>query len=221
MFQYDSCQDGCTTTTQEIYVSSNGDELAIVIDTGASNSITPCPADFIGKIQHSRLQSLKQMNVTTPVCRGGNVLWVIEDFYGTRRSVANTSYFVPSATICLISPQIYLGTNDTAKMTLDQSGLQLTLKRGSVLHFSINLSNNLSFVLTQNLLDRGRTTEKEKGLKIRRLKVKPNNKFSLKLSTSGSGVYSSSTAIHNTLIEHSVLECSNHNLNPAQQELIK
>ena len=162
------------------------------------------------------------MNDTTPpVCREGNVLWDIEDFDGTRRSVTTTSYFVLSATICLFSPQGYIGTNDTAKMTLDRSGLQLTLKYGSVLHFPINLSNNLSFMLTQNSLDRGRTPEKKQGLKIPTLKVKPKNKPSRKLSTSGSGVYSSGTAIHNTLVEHSVLERSNHNLNPAQQKLIK
>ena len=41
------------------------------------------------------------------------------------------------------------------------------------------------------------------------------------MSTFESGVYSSGTAIHNTLVEHSVLERSNHNLNPAQQELMK
>ena len=161
------------------------------------------------------------MNGTTPVCGEDKVLWDIEDFYGTRRSVTTESYFVPSATICLFSPQVYIGTNSTTKMTLDQSGLKLTLKCGSVLHFPINLSNNLPFMLTQNLLDRGRTQEKETRLEIPTLKVKPKNKSSLKMSTFGSGVYSSGTAIHNTLVEHSVLERSNHNLNPAQQELIK
>ena len=58
-------------------------------------------------------------------------------------------------------------------------------------------------------------------MKIPTLKNKPNNKSSLKLSTSGTGVYSSGTTIHNTLVEHSILERSNHNLNPAEQELIK
>ena len=101
-----------------MYISSSGDDLQIVIDTGASNSITPCPADFIGELQSSRLQSLKQVNGTTPVYGVGNVLWDIEDFYGTRCSVTTASYFVPSATIRLFSPQVYIGTNDTAKMTL-------------------------------------------------------------------------------------------------------
>ena len=149
VFHYDSCRGGCTDTTQKNYVSSSDVELPIVIDTEASNSITPCPVDFIGEIQRSRLQSLKQVNGTTPVCGERNVLWDIADFYRTRRSVTTASYFVPSATIRLFSPQVYIETNDTAKMTLDRSGLQLTLNCGSVLHFSINLSNNLPFMLTQ------------------------------------------------------------------------
>ena len=76
-------------------------------------------------------------------------------------------------------------------------------------------------MLTQNSLDRGRTSEKKKGMKIPSLKEKFRIKSSLKLSTFGSGVYSSGTAIHNTLIEYSLLERSNHNHNPTQQELIK
>ena len=150
VFHYDSCRNGCTDTTQKIYVPSSGDELQIVIDTGANKSITPLPGDFIGEVKQSCLQSLKQVNGTTPVCGDENVVWDIEDFYGTCRSVTTASFFVPSSTICLFSPQVYIGTHDTEKMMLDRSGFQVTLKCGSVLHFRINLSNNLSFMLTQN-----------------------------------------------------------------------
>ena len=76
-------------------------------------------------------------------------------------------------------------------------------------------------MLTQNPLDRGKTPEKEKGLKVPTRKVKPNNKSSLKLSIFGSGVYSSGTVLYHILVEHSVVERSNHNHNPAQKELIK
>ena len=72
-----------------------------MIDTGASNSITPCQSDLIGEIERSHLQSLKQVNDTTLVCGEEKVVRDIADFYGTRRSVITESYFVPSATICL------------------------------------------------------------------------------------------------------------------------
>jgi len=43
------------------------------------------------------------------VCGKGEVFWDIEDFYGTCRSVITDAYFVPSATIRLFSPQVYIG----------------------------------------------------------------------------------------------------------------
>ena len=97
---------------------------------------------------------------TTPVYGEGEVLWDIEDFYETRRSVITDAYFVPSATIRLFSPQVYIGTNSTTNMTLDRSGLQLTLKCGTILDFPISLSNNLPLMLTQNSLDEGRKPKK-------------------------------------------------------------
>ena len=106
-----------------MYISSNGGKLPIVIDTGASNSIISCPTEFIEEIKRSNLQSLKQVNGKTPVCKEGKILWDIGTFYGTRRSVTTESYFVPSASISLFSSQVYTGTNNTAKMTLDRSGL--------------------------------------------------------------------------------------------------
>ena len=80
MFHYDSSLDDCTDSTSEIYVSSCSEELPIVIDTGASNSISPNASDFVGVIQKSDLASLKQVNGTTPVCGEGDVSWDITDF---------------------------------------------------------------------------------------------------------------------------------------------
>ena len=113
VFHYDNYRDRCTDSTQEVCVSSSGDELPIVIDTGASNSITPTTTDFTGTIRRSSLQSLKQVNGTTPVCGEGEVLWDIEDLYGTRQSVITDAYFVPTATIRLFSSQVYIDTNST------------------------------------------------------------------------------------------------------------
>ena len=99
VFHYDSSLDDCTDSTSDIYVSSCFDDLPIVIDTGASNSISPKASDFVGMIEKSDLASLKQVNGTTPVCGEGKVCWKIEDFNGTRRSVTTEAYYVPSATI--------------------------------------------------------------------------------------------------------------------------
>ena len=129
--------------------------------------------------------------------------------------------FWSSSLICLFSPQVYIDTNRTANMTLDRSGLQLTLKCGTSLHFPISLSNNLPFMLTQNSLDKGRKPQKESSLKMLTLECKPKRQSCLKMSTFGSGLYSSRDTIYNNLVEHSVFERPNQSLNSAQQELMK
>ena len=221
VFHYDSCHDGYTDSTQEVYVSYSGEELPIVIDTGASNSITQNSTDFTGEIKCSSLQSLNQVNGTTPVCGEGDALSDIEDFYGTRESVVTEAYYVPGATIRLFSPHIYIGTNSTASMTFDHFGLQLTLKYGTILHFLISRSNNLPFMLTQNSFHKERKTKKKESLRMSTFGCKPKKKSSLKMSTFGSGVYSSGAEIHSNLVEHSIFDCSNHTLDTAQQELMK
>ena len=82
-------------------MSSRNTDLPIVIDTGASNSISPIGFDFMGEVKKSGLSTLKQVNGTTPVASQGGVQWNIEDFYGTRRSIITYAYFVPEAQIRL------------------------------------------------------------------------------------------------------------------------
>ena len=203
VFHYNSCLNNFIDSTQKIYVSSSGQGLPIVIGIGARNLITPNPTDFDGEIKQSNLSSLKQVNGTTPVCGEGDVRWDIEDFYVTRWSVVTKAYYVPSTTIYVFSSQVYIGTNSTSRITLKRTGLQLTFTNGTILYFPISNSNHLPFVLTQTSLDKKR---------------KP--KSSLKMSTFGTKVYSSGTEIYNSLIEHSIFEFNNFNLNPSQQELL-
>jgi hypothetical protein len=138
-----------TNNTPEIYVSSNNKELPIVIDTGASSSITPIASDFTSEISKADLQELKQVNGTTPVCGQGIVEWPIEDVEGVRRSIVTEAYFVPDAGIRLFSPQIYIGKNKTSMLVCDSDGIQFTLKCGTILRFPFNNSNILPFMLTQ------------------------------------------------------------------------
>ena len=183
MCYYDNRLDDCTDITHAIYVSSSGEELPIVIETGTSNSITPNPKDFVWEIQRSNFSSLKQVKGTTPICGEGDVCWDIEDFYGTCRSILTETYYVPSATICLFSPQVYISSNSKTSLVLNRTGLQLILTCETILHFPISSSTNLLFIITQASLD-----------KKRKLKI------NLKMSTIGTGIYSSGVVIHNNLI---------------------
>jgi hypothetical protein len=198
VFHYDTTITSGSESATEIYISSCKTELPIVIDTGASNSITPIPTDFVDGIIHkANLQSLTQVNAATPVCGQGPVKWPIEDVIGTRRTITTDAYYVPDAGIRLFSPQVYISKNKTANMQIDHNGICFTSKCGTLFCFPFNKSNNLPFMLTETSL-----------------RVQTDSHLSsLAQLFSNKGFYTS-------LIDRSVLNCDNFNLNPAQQELL-
>jgi hypothetical protein len=200
VFHYDTTLNSCTDDTLEIYVSSCSKELPILIDTGASGSITPIAFDFINGIHKADLQSLTQVNGKIPVCGQGLVDWPIEDVNGTCRSITTEAYYVPDAEIRLFSPQVYIGNNKTANMHINHNGIAFTLKCRTLLHFPFNKGNNLPFVLT------------ERSLQSRKISH---------LTSSLSVLSSREAAVYNSLIDRSVFNCDNFSLNPVQQELLK
>jgi hypothetical protein len=89
-----------------IYVSTNKDDLLIVIDTGASCTITPSLSDFTSKPTQPDTVTLGSLNtVQTKVSGQGPIEWDIEDVNGVYKKLRTTSYYVPEATIRLFSPQ--------------------------------------------------------------------------------------------------------------------
>ena len=116
-----------------IYLSSDITELPIVIDTGASFSITPTATDFTQEIVASSCTSLTQLSGMTDVVGEGSIKWDIEEVTDTRRQLKTRAYYVLTATIRLFSPQAYIGNNDKACLLLTSKGTYLTLKCGTLL----------------------------------------------------------------------------------------
>jgi len=139
-----------------VYTSSIDTELPIVIDTGASCSITPVIEDFTRKLQSPDITDLNQLTGQAKVIGQGPITWQVEDVNGIQRSIDTTAYYAPSASIRLFSPQVYIGTNKTAKLTLMNSGVEFTLRSGSILKFPLNARSNLPFMLTQNAIKQQR-----------------------------------------------------------------
>jgi hypothetical protein len=83
-----------------IYVSTNKDDLPIVIDTGASCTITPSLSDFTSKPTESDTATLGSLTtVQTKVSGQGPIEWDIEDVNGVYKKLRTTSSYVPEATI--------------------------------------------------------------------------------------------------------------------------
>jgi hypothetical protein len=200
VFHYDTTLSNCSDDTPAIYVSCCENEPPVVIDTGASGSITPLGSDFVdGIINKADLKELKQVNGSTDVCGQGLVNWEIEDVNGIQRRIHTEAYYVPDAGIRLFSPQVYIGKNTTAKLIIDHTGILFTLKCGTTMTFPFNKSNNLPFMLTKRSL-----TDRKK-----------SHLTTSVLSLSSKGTFSSS------FIDRSVFNRDNFNMNPAQQELLK
>jgi hypothetical protein len=117
-----------------IYVSANKDALPIVIDNGASCTITPTLSDFTSTHTKSDTASLGSLTtVQTKVSGQGPIEWDIEDANGVLKKLRTISYYVPEATIRLFSPQAYFKANPKGSLTLNIDGIFLHMPCGTSL----------------------------------------------------------------------------------------
>jgi hypothetical protein len=140
-----------------VYHSNQTNELPIVIiDTGASCSITPVHSDFISTILPSDIPALNNISGTTAVVGQGTIEWRIQDAKGIVKPIQTSAYCVPKATIRLFSPQVYIrnDTSNTSEMILRRNGIHLVLSCGTCLYFPINSCSNLPIMLTEAALNK-------------------------------------------------------------------
>ena len=215
-----------------IYVSSKPNELPIVIDTGASCSITPLLCDFINEPGVPDTKSMGGLTGTTTEVLGlGKINWDIEDVNGIRCPLITSAYFVPEATIRLFSPQVYIAeqykeNNVECTMTLDPFGLSLTLACGTTLKFPIQKGSNLPMMLTHKALHP--INSKSKLKRHKRTKDRFTNLVNFLCSTTFDYInqkaafnFSDAISIPSKIDDsESVLRRSNWNLNDDQRELL-
>ena len=131
---------------QSVYLSDNS-KTPMVIDTGASVSITPHESDFISKVRPSKLKSINGLQGSCEVVGSGTVEWTIRDVYGSVRRIRTTAYLVPAAQIRLFSPQCYFQeTKGAGSLFLNHRKVVLTLADQSELEFPFQ-SNNIPMML--------------------------------------------------------------------------
>ena len=202
-----------------IYHSSKHDELPIVIDTGASCSLTPIHSDFIGAIEPSNIPTLNNISGKTPVVGQGLIEWNIQDVKGILKPIQTTAYYVPTATIRLFSPQTYISDDksNTSQMTLNKDGITFILSCGTRLQFPINQRSNLPIMLTEAALNRG---NKKNGT-FTTFHIQDQSSFqpsadrlNLQFLTDQLSVYQT------TILDKSLLRQDNINLSPSSKELL-
>ena len=184
-----------------VYLSSLTSELPIIIDTGALCSLTPTPSNFDGPLSKSDIKGLSQVNGEAAVFGTGTVTWNVEDTAGVRCSISTKAYYVPSSSVHLFSPQVYIGDNDKAQLLLNQDGTFLTLRCGLMLKFPVNRNSNLPFILTESSLSN-------------------QNKANKDLRTSYLATFHLGDEALQPFARHSVLNRDNYNLHPNQKKIL-
>jgi hypothetical protein len=133
-----------------VYFSRKEGELPIVIDSGASFSVTPNIHDFVGPIRPCSRSELNGLNTKISVIGEGDIQWKFQDVFGTVRTLTATAYYVPDAGVRLFSPQIYFMKHQCGSYTMDHKGSSLTLRDGTTLQFPYNDGSSLPIMLTTN-----------------------------------------------------------------------
>ena len=118
-------------------------DVPIVIDSGASLSLTPFKNDFISPPEKSALKELNNVSSTSKVEGEGTVAWKIIDFYGVVHTIRTRAYYVPSASIRLYSPQRHFQQQLEGVLTLTHDQVILRPSRSVSLRFPFHPMNGL------------------------------------------------------------------------------
>ena len=81
-------------------------DAPIVLDTGASISVTPYESDFVSDLEECDVE-LHGLSDTVKVEGIGWVEWSIQDSFGQVAKIRTRAYLVPAGNIRLFSPQAY------------------------------------------------------------------------------------------------------------------
>ena len=126
-------------------------DAPIVLDTGASISITPYRSDFIGDLEECDVE-LHGLSDTVKVEGIGWVEWSIQDSFGQVAKIRTRAYLVPARNIRLFSPQAYFKqyVNEpvvqTPKCTFNVHWLKLYTVDGNCLKLNFDPGNNLPYM---------------------------------------------------------------------------
>jgi hypothetical protein len=132
------------SATASVYCSHKENCVPIVIDTGASVSVTPILTDFIRPLRPCATTNLKGLSGSTEVIGEGTVNWLVRDVFGNKRKIRTTAYYVPEASIRLFSPQTYFKEKKAGSLLITHDRTALTLKDGSRMDFLIKKTTYLS-----------------------------------------------------------------------------
>jgi hypothetical protein len=129
----------------------------VVIDTGASWSVTPRVKDFVSPIEPA-IDSLRSLSGSIKVHGVGTVEWLIEDQLGITKTIRTRALFVPTGEDRLFSPQTFFKENNGGSLHCCTDGVMLTLPDDTTMSFPWQPISNLPYMLRYEYLKRNNST---------------------------------------------------------------
>jgi hypothetical protein len=93
---------------QSVYLADERNSIPLVFDTGATIGVTPFASDFESWETTSHHLRLHGITSETEVRGVGIAKWEIRDDKGMKHVLRHRAYYVPSAKIRLLSPQVFI-----------------------------------------------------------------------------------------------------------------
>jgi hypothetical protein len=116
-------------------------DVPIVIDTGASTSLTPFREDFIGPIEPASISKVTSIGATPTVEGEGTASWNIVDCFGHVKTITTRAFLIPEAGVRLYSPQSHFKSAQGGSLHLNSSRACLMTPEGSSLEFPYHFGN--------------------------------------------------------------------------------
>jgi len=153
--------DVTTMRTQKVSHLSNGNtqcNTPVVLDTGASFSLTPFTADFVTPMVSTSSKEMKGIANSLRIQGVSTVSWPIRDVFGRTRTVTTQAFCVPDADIRLFSPQRLFQEKQSGRCVIDHLKTSLELPDGGTLEFPCCPNNNLPLMFTDQCEQVGMAT---------------------------------------------------------------
>lgn len=139
-----SIQSQSSQLNSSQFYSVSPDGCPVVIDSGASTSVTPFREDFVGDMIPLNDQKVAGITETAVIEGIGSVEWTVFDDFGNKGTIKTLAYYMPKANIRLFSPQKYFQDRKfDGSCLLTGKGCTLTLDDGCKLEFAYDIYNNL------------------------------------------------------------------------------
>ena len=133
----------CSRGSHRYYFSSGDNGPPIVVDSGASYSVTPLLSDFITDKYTTASRSCESLTGTTKVLGHEPVPWRFLDSDNNSHDLYPQVQHIPDAGIRLFSPQQYFVACQGGFLFLDKDGCNLTLPNENSFDIPYNRHNNL------------------------------------------------------------------------------